>query len=166
MNLITCRCLFNSISDWLLAVAFWLFSRSKPALDPLKSSSMPQNSIISSELVSIYCRLSYIWISTRDTILRKCSLSSNYRYGLQFQINNNLHLLLWIFIRRRYQETLLSIQVLVVNISGVFPTMPRVVFEVLQNYLMGLTTTHTPIIHLCVVTCQADFESLFGICDV
>ena len=100
MNLITRRCLFNSISNWLLllAVSFWLFSRSKPALDPQKSSSTPQNSIISSELVSISGRLSYIWISTRDTILRKCSLSSNYRYGLQFQINNNLHLLLWILL--------------------------------------------------------------------
>ena len=100
MNLLTRRCLFNSISNWLLllAVTFWLFSRSKPALDPQKSSSTPQNSIISSELVSISGRLSYIWISTRDTILRKCSLSSNYRYGLQFQINNNLHLLLWILL--------------------------------------------------------------------
>jgi hypothetical protein len=75
-----------------------IFSRSKPALDPLKSSSTPQNSIISSELVSISGRLSYFWISTRDTILRKCSLSSNYRYSLQFQINNNLHPLLWILL--------------------------------------------------------------------
>ena len=148
MNLITRRCLFNSISNWLLllAVTFWLFSRSKPALDPQKSSSTPQSSIISSELVSISGRLSYIWISTRDTILRNVHCPVIIVMAYSFKLTT----IYTYSYGSCYQETLLSIQVLVVNISGVFPSMPRV-FEVLQNYLMGLTTTHTPFIHLCVV---------------
>jgi hypothetical protein len=101
MNLITHQRSFTSVSNWLLllAVTFWLFSRSKPILDSQTSSSTQQNATIFSELASISGRLSYIWISMRDSILRKCSLSSNYRYGLLFQINNNnLHLLLWILL--------------------------------------------------------------------
>ena len=100
MNLITRRRLTNLISSCLLflSVTFWLYSRSKPVVDSEIPSSTPQTFNISSELSSISNRLSYIWITTRDTILRKCSLSSNYRYGLLFQINNNTHLLLWILL--------------------------------------------------------------------
>jgi hypothetical protein len=49
--------------------------------------------------MSISGRLSHIWISTRDINIRKCSLSSNCRFGLLFQIkNNNLHILLCILL--------------------------------------------------------------------
>jgi hypothetical protein len=134
MNLITRRRFPNFISSCLLflSITFWLYSRSKPVVDSEIPSSTPQTFNISSELSSISNRLRYIWITTRDNILRKCSLSSKYRYGLLFQINNNTHLLMWI---------LLSGDIATNpgpgNDPGVFPSMPRV-FEVPQNYLTGL----------------------------
>jgi hypothetical protein len=136
MNLITRRRLPNLISSCLLflSVTFWLYSRSKPIVDSEIPSSTPQTFNISSELSSISNRLSYIWITTCDNILRKCSLSSNYRYGFYSKS---------ITIRTSscgsyYLVTLLPTRVLVMIISfGVFPSMPRV-FEVPQNYLTGL----------------------------
>ena len=103
MTLISHQGLLTSVSNWLLlvAVTVWLSSRSKPVLNTQFSSSTPQNVTISLELASISGRLSNIWIATRDTISRKCSLTCNYCYGLLFRIDNsnsNLHLLLWILL--------------------------------------------------------------------
>ena len=92
----------NLISSCLLflSITFWLYSRSKLVVDSEIPSSTPQTFNISSEVSSISNRLIklYLDITTRDNILRKCSLSSNYRYGLLFQINNNTYLLLWILL--------------------------------------------------------------------
>ncbi|CAB4010566.1 Hypothetical predicted protein [Paramuricea clavata] len=83
----------------ILAVSFWLLKRSKTALPHRNNTSMPGNIVISSKLTSIPDRLSYIWTSTRDVVLRKCAMSSKYRYGLEFKIKkNNLHLFLLILL--------------------------------------------------------------------
>ncbi|CAB4004932.1 Hypothetical predicted protein [Paramuricea clavata] len=89
------------MAKWFLtlAVSFWLLKRSKTALPHHNNTSMPGNIVISSKLTSIPDRLSYIWTSTRDVVLRKCAMSSKYRYGLEFKIKkNNLHLFLLILL--------------------------------------------------------------------
>ena len=89
-----------SIVCWLLYITIyiWLLPRSKPTLYHY-TAPKSSNFEISSELTSIPDRLSYIWTSTRDNVLRKHSFSLNYRYGLQFEIkNNNQHLFLIILL--------------------------------------------------------------------
>ena len=77
----------------------WVLSRTKTCKPCHNTNSMPGNYFISPDLTSIPDRLSFIWTATRDIVLRKCRLSSTYRYGLQFQVkNNNLHLLLYILL--------------------------------------------------------------------
>ncbi|CAB4007842.1 Hypothetical predicted protein [Paramuricea clavata] len=84
---------------FILAVSFWLLKRSKTALPHHNNTSTPGNIVISSKLTSIPDRSSYIWTSTRDVVLRKCAMSSKYRYGLEFKIKkNNLHLFLLILL--------------------------------------------------------------------
>ena len=57
------------------------------------------NFTISPELTSLSERLSCLWTSTHDKILRKQAMLSYHRYGLQFEIRNkNLHLLLCILL--------------------------------------------------------------------
>ena len=75
-----------------LAVIFWLsIIRSKPVYVPVNIKITPERFRISSELTSTPERLSNLWISTRDNILRKSTSPINHRYGLQFK---NIHLLL------------------------------------------------------------------------
>ena len=82
-----------------LAVSSWLLTRSKLTLLRHNNNSTPGNIFISSNLISIPDRLSYIWTSTRDFVLRKRAMSSKYRYGLEFKIKeNNLHLFLLILL--------------------------------------------------------------------
>ncbi len=77
----------------------WILTRTKTEQPCHSTTSIPGNFIISSELTSIPDRLIFIWSATRDVVLRKCRLSSTYRYGLQFEVkNNNLHLLLYILL--------------------------------------------------------------------
>ena len=102
MNLNFRQFLFTSIPHWflILAVSFWLLSRSKAVLPHHNNTSKPAwNIIISSELTSVSDRLSYIWTSTRDIMLRKYAMPSKFRYGLRFELKyNNLHLLLFILL--------------------------------------------------------------------
>ena len=96
MNLPTPWSLSNLTSGWLLFIALFLclLPRSQPVLVSQNTSTTSKNITISAELISISGRLSHIGISTRDINIKECSLSSNYRYDLLFQIKNNLHILL------------------------------------------------------------------------
>ena len=92
--------LFFSTVCWVFYVTILvrLLSRSKPTLYRY-TTPKSNNVLISSELSSIPDRLCCIWTSTRDAVLRKRSLSFNYRYGLQFEIKNKYqHLLLIILL--------------------------------------------------------------------
>ena len=92
--------LFFSTVCWVFYVTMLvrLLSRSKPTLYRY-TTPKSNNVLISSELSSIPDRLCCIWMSTRDAVLRKRSLSFNYRYGLQFEIKNKYqHLLLIILL--------------------------------------------------------------------
>ena len=83
-----------------LTLVLWLSTRSKPTFIYLYTIT-PDRIQISAELTSIPTRLSNIWSSTRDNILRKLNISSKhvYRYGLQFDISNNkAHLFLCILL--------------------------------------------------------------------
>ncbi len=83
-----------------LTLVLWLSTRSKPTFICLYTIT-PDRIQISAELTSIPIRLSYIWSSTRDNILRKLNISSKhvYRYGLQLDISNNkAHLFLCILL--------------------------------------------------------------------
>jgi hypothetical protein len=94
MNLPTPWSLSNLTSGWLLFIALFLclLPRSQPVLVSQNTSTTSKNITISAELISISGRLSHIGISTRDINIKECSLSSNYRYDLLFQIKNNLHI--------------------------------------------------------------------------
>ena len=80
-------------------IIFWLLSRSIPMLVQIDANKSQLNFTISPELTSLSERLSCLWTSTRDKILRKQDILSYHRYGLQFEIRNkNLHLLLCILL--------------------------------------------------------------------
>ena len=75
-------------------IIFWLLSRSIPMLVQIDANKSQLNFTISPELTSLFERLSCLWTSTRDKILRKQAMLSYHRYGLQLEIRNkNLHLL-------------------------------------------------------------------------
>ena len=95
------RNLIFSAICWVICITivFWLLSRSTPILVRIDVKKFPQNFTISSELTSLSERLSCLWTSTRDKILRKYAMLSYHRYGLQFENKNrNLHLLLCILL--------------------------------------------------------------------
>ena len=73
-------------------IIFWLLSRSIPMLVQIDANKSKPNFTISLELTSLSERLSCLWTSTRNKILRKQAMLSYHRYGLQFEIRNkNLH---------------------------------------------------------------------------
>ena len=81
------------------AVTFSLLARSKPQQIQLNTKATPNadNISISSELTSLSDRLSFIWTSTRDNILRKPR--ANHRYGLELKTKHHtIHLLLYILL--------------------------------------------------------------------
>ena len=131
-----CQNSSNSATGWplLLVVTFWLATRIQFVQFNPYATSKSFSIIISSELLSIPDRLSFIWSATRDAVIRRCQINPTYRYGLQFEVKNNyLHLLLLILL------------------SGNIATNPgpinnhhfdvchsmRKVLEVTLNYLMG-----------------------------
>ena len=76
-----------------------MLARSKPQQIQLNTKATPNadNISISSELTSLSDRLSFVWTSTRDNILRKPR--ANHRYGLEFKIKHHtIHLLLYILL--------------------------------------------------------------------
>ena len=92
-----------SASFWIafLVGLSWLSTRSKPLFTNPITSELPQNTLISLELASLPNRLGFLWTSTCDNMLRKCTWpsKSNYRHGLQFSIKSNtLHLFLCILL--------------------------------------------------------------------
>ena len=92
-------------------IIFWLLSRSIPMLVQIDANKSQLNFTISPELTSLFEKLSCLWTSTRDKILRKQAMLSYHRYGLQFEIRNkNLHLLQF-FYASSLLETLQRIQI-------------------------------------------------------
>ncbi len=91
------RNMIFAVICWLFCVTIvlWLLSRSTPTLVRIDVNKSSQNFTISSELTSLSERLSCLWTSTRDKILRKHTTLSYHRYGLQFK---NLHHLLVILL--------------------------------------------------------------------
>ena len=83
----------------ILTTIVLLSRRTRPVLLRLKTNSTPWNIVVTSELTSLSERLCCVWTSTRDVILRKYNLPHNYRFGLEFQLNQrHQHLLMCILL--------------------------------------------------------------------
>lgn len=87
----------------ILAVSFCMSTRSKTSTLPYhnNNTSMPGNIVISSNLISLPDKSElHLDFYTRDTVLlRKCAMSSEYRYGLEFKLKSNyLHLFQFILV--------------------------------------------------------------------
>ena len=98
-----CQCFFSKIMLWffLLGTIFWLLTRSKTLINKVHCNSKTSHNKINicSELTSISDRVSFIWTSTRDTVLRKSSSPCRHRYGLEFKTKHkNLHLILFLML--------------------------------------------------------------------
>ncbi|CAB4011989.1 Hypothetical predicted protein [Paramuricea clavata] len=92
---------FIGVIMWMfmLFIIFWLAKRSKPELVRFEDRSTSTNISIASELARIPDRLCFLWISTRDNILRKSNYPCKHHYGLELQVKHkNLHLLLCILL--------------------------------------------------------------------
>ena len=98
-----CQCFFSKIMLWffLLGTIFWLLTRSKTLINKVHCNSKTSHNKINicSELTSISDRVSFIWTSTRDAVLRKSSSPCRHRYGLEFKTKHkNLHLILFLML--------------------------------------------------------------------
>ena len=98
-----CQCFFSKIMLWffLLGTIFWLLTRSKTFINKVHCNSKTSHNKINicSELTSISDRVSFIWTSTRDAVLRKSSSPCRHRYGLEFKTKHkNLHLILFLML--------------------------------------------------------------------
>ncbi|CAB4028706.1 Hypothetical predicted protein [Paramuricea clavata] len=82
---------FIGVIMWMfmLFIIFWLAKRSKPELVRFEVRSTSTNISIASELARIPDRLCFLWISTRDNILRKSNYPCKHQYGLELQSLNN-----------------------------------------------------------------------------
>ena len=92
---------FIGVIMWMfmLFIIFWLAKRSKPERVRFEDRSTSTNISIASELARIPDRLCFLWISTRDNILRKSNYPCKHQYGLELQVKHkNLHLLLCILL--------------------------------------------------------------------
>ena len=76
-----CQNSSNSATGWplLLVVTFWLSTRIQFVQFNPYATSKSFSIIISSELLSIPDRLSFIWSATRDAVIR-CQINPTYRY--------------------------------------------------------------------------------------